>query len=528
MRLISRHILRSLAPPFIWGVVALTGLLLLNALPPLIDRFGGKGIDLRTMVECVLLFIPALTALTLPMAVLVSVLYGYSRLAADLEMVAMYANGISVWRMARPALIGAAGVAVVNFFVFDQLMPKSNVRFANLNFAVQQKLPTLALRQQVLNVLPGRNGYILRADAIDPATGDMHKVTIFDLTDNVEQVRRLILADSGTMAESANGKDLTLMLHSGEIYEFKPFEPGRVQQINFVHNLVVVKDVQNDLKLSMQGRFRSEREMSGCELLDQLDEQRWNARDARQESEFYTRNDLHVLAGLPLPSRPAVQGHPRFPEHCGAYRRFASWFKGILVPRKLAAQVPTPRNPAVPAPQHPVVGPPGQNPVGAQPQNPVVAQPGQQQPFLVQPNAPGMGTLTPQFTVQNYEYIAKTSRDAMLLYQVEYHQKFAVPLSCFCFVLIGMALALKYPGGGIGLVIGGSLVIFLGFYILLQGGKGVAQTGQLNPAVAMYVPLLLFTTIGLVAVNSADREMGTARSGGLLDTLMGLFQGGAD
>ncbi|MFI4982510.1 MAG: LptF/LptG family permease, partial [Nevskiales bacterium] len=285
MRLISRHILRSLAPPFIWGVAALTGLLLLNALPPLIDRFGGKGIELRTMLECVLLFIPALTALTLPMAVLVSVLYGYSRLAADLEMVAMYANGISVWRMARPALIGAAGVAVVNFFVFDQLMPKSNVRFANLNFAVQQKLPTLALRQQVLNVLPGRIGYILRADAIDPATGDMRKVTIFDLTDNVEQVRRLILADSGTMAESKNGKDLILTLHSGEIYEFKPNEPGRVQQINFIHNLVVVKDVQNDLKLSMQGRFRSEREMSGCELLDQLDEQRWNARDARQESE---------------------------------------------------------------------------------------------------------------------------------------------------------------------------------------------------------------------------------------------------
>ena len=31
MRLISRHILRSLAAPFFWGVLALTGLLLLKA-----------------------------------------------------------------------------------------------------------------------------------------------------------------------------------------------------------------------------------------------------------------------------------------------------------------------------------------------------------------------------------------------------------------------------------------------------------------------------------------------------------------
>ena len=77
----------------------------------------------------------------------------------------------------------------------------------------------------------------------------------------------------------------------------------------------------------------------------------------------------------------------------------------------------------------------------------------------------------------------------MRKYQVEYHQKFAVPLSSFCFVLIGMALALKYPGSGIGLVIGGSLVIFLGFYIMLQGGKGIAAAGHVDPAVAMYAPL---------------------------------------
>src|ERR1700709_619894 len=107
MRLISRHILRSMAAPFLWGVAALTGLLLLNALPPLIEAFGGKGIPARTMIEGVVLFVPALLALTLPMAVLVAVMYGYSQLAANLEMVAMYANGISVWRMARPALIAA-------------------------------------------------------------------------------------------------------------------------------------------------------------------------------------------------------------------------------------------------------------------------------------------------------------------------------------------------------------------------------------------------------------------------------------
>ncbi len=530
MRLISRHILRTMVVPFIWGVAALTGMLLLNALPPLIDRFGGRGIDFRTISNGILYITAPLTMLTLPMAVLVSVLYGYSQLAASLEMVAMYANGISVWRMARPALIGAAGVAVVNFYVIDQVSPASNILLVNLLVAVQQKLPTLALRQRVLNVLPGRTGYILRADVINPDDGGMRHVTIFDLTDNVDQARRLILADSGTMAETVDGKNLVLTLHSGEIYEFKPNEPGQLQQINFVDNTIMVRDVQNNLDLAVSGRLRSEREMTSCELLDSLQEHRWAASRARTESEYYTRNDLHALAGLPPLARPAELPHPKFKEYCGMPQRLQAWARGILMPQKLRAQEP-PQTPApppvqqvpvqqVPTPQVPTPALPGA-------QNPVVAQP-PAQGFLVPPPGQTASMLTPYWNVLNDEMKVSSAQSATYLYEVQFHQEFAIPLACFCFVLIGMSLALKYPGGGIGLVIGGSLVIFLGFYILLLGGKGIAITGRLNPAVAMYVPLLLFTLIGIFAVNSANREMGTSRSGGLLDTLMGLFQGGQD
>jgi lipopolysaccharide export system permease protein len=534
MRLISRHILRTMVVPFIWGVVALTGMLLLNALPPLIDRFGGRGIDFRTIANGILYLTPSITMLTLPMAVLVSVLYGYSQLAASLEMVAMYANGISVWRMTRPALIGAAAVAMVNFYVVDQVSPRSNVRLANLLTAVQEKLPTLALRQRVLNVLPGRTGYILRADVINPDDGGMRHVTIFDLTDNADQARRLILADSGTMAETVDGKNLVLSLHSGEIYEFKPNEPGQLQQINFVDNTVMVRDVQNSLDLAVNGRLRSEREMTGCELLDSLQEHRWAASRAREESEYYTRNDLHALAGLPPLARPAELPHPKIKEYCGMVGRLQSWARGIVTPQKLRAQEP-PQNPVPPpvqqgpkpVPQVPTPAPQVPTPALLGPQNPVVAQPLAQN-FLVPPPGQTAGMLTPYWNVLNDELKVTMAQSATYLYEVQFHQEFAIPLACFCFVLIGMSLALKYPGGGIGLVIGGSLVIFLGFYILLLGGKGIAITGRLNPAVAMYVPLLLFTLIGVFAVNSANREMGTSRSGGLLDTLMGLFQGGQD
>src|SRR5690606_25971864 len=45
-------------------------------------------------------------------------------------------------------------------------------------------------------------------------------------------------------------------------------------------------------------------------------------------------------------------------------------------------------------------------------------------------------------------------------YAVEYHKKFAIPFACIVFVLIGAPLAVRFPRGGVGMVIAFSLVIF--------------------------------------------------------------------
>ncbi|MGH7582956.1 MAG: LptF/LptG family permease, partial [Gemmatimonadales bacterium] len=521
MRLISRHILRSLAAPFFWGVVALTGLMLLNALPPLIDQFGGKSLPASIMIRAVLLFLPALLALTIPMAVLVSTLYGYSQLAGSLETVAMYANGISVWRMARPALIGAAVIAAINFVVFDQVTPWSNTRFADLRGAVINKSPTLALQQQVLNVLPAPSGYVLRADRIDPATGAMDSITIFDLSGSDYDTRRMIIADSGSMAESPNGNDLILLLHHGVTYEFKHGQSGELQQTQFVHTRVVIRDVQNQLRLSANPQGRDEHQKTGCDLLRGIDEQRWEADRNRAAAEYLARRDLRRLAGLPPIAAPNERT-PAFPEHCATWRRVSDWIRQLILPKAAHAQLP-------PAAQQPVQKPAAQQPVAPPPRpalpGAVVGQP-PPRGFLTPPQPASQATFfndTWQGALFN-EQLADGSQEAVRRYQVEYHQRFAIPLSSFCFVLIGIALALKYPASGIGLVIGGSLVIFLGFYIMLQGGKGIAVAGHLPPALALHLPLAVFSVVGLVALNAANREMGTARGEGFFAAIASAFR----
>lgn len=556
MRLLSRHILRTLAAPFVWSLLALTGLLLLNQLAPLIDRFGGKGLDLQVMGEAMVLAIPALLVLTLPMAVLTATLYAYSQLAGDLEMVAMYANGISVWRMVRPALVGAAFVSVVNFVMFDQLVPLSNARYSQLRRSVAQKTPTLAFKPQILNAIPPIDTrYYLRAVDIDPASGRMRDVLIYDLT--ASNARRVIRADSGVMTQSPDQLDLLLTLFNGEIRDYKGDEPGRVEQTAFGRDRIRIRDVANQLDRG-QGISREERSMSSCQLLDEVERARWQLAEGNRTRAEYTRDDLRHLSGLPAVQRAGIRLPPDPVENCGRYRDIEKWINRLLLPAEAQAQDPVkpsqdtarPR-PAVPPQQRESLGLRKQRPaeldsfVLAQRRTDSIAQaqadslmvagssqvivppPFDSARFLVQPPAPAQlpsnGLVSTAIDVGGARSQAEFALAIVRTHSVEYHKKFALPLASFCFVLVGMALALKYPRSGIGLVIGGSLVIFMVFYVLLIGGEGLADKGLVHPIVAMHGPVALLTVIGLMAVSAANREMGTARSGGIIDALRNIF-----
>jgi lipopolysaccharide export LptBFGC system permease protein LptF len=570
MRLISRHILRSLAAPFFWGVLALTGLLLMNSLAQLIDNFGGRGLGWDVMAEAIILALPALLTLTLPMSVLVATLYAYSSLAADLEMVAMYANGLSVWRMVRPAFVAAIFVAIVNFLLFDQLVPLSNTRFRTLRGDVFRKSPTLTLRPQQLNEL-STSGYVLRASEISNIDGQLRQVTIWDL-DRFDG-RRVIHADSGRMAQSPDGTDLLMTLYDGEILDFSTVEPTRVERTAFHVNVVTIREVQDDFIRSEGQMERGDRERSGCELLDGITEGAWALEEAHQRREQLTRRDLRHLMSLPPLPPPPVQPRPEFPPHCGKWREVQRMLERVLLPRTAEAATATPHVAPQPDIASPIAAQQPQEPVrrlttqdsasgrrrldsiqrfkdstrrlGVTPDLEVVPEqqapadsidgvplyPVQPQPppFLVNPpgypGAPGdPGMATTMMDVSGARMQAEDALRITREYAVEYHKKFAIPLGSFCFVLMGVALALKFPRSGIGLVIGGSLIIFLAFYVLLIGGENLADKGVVSAEVAMYLPVALFTLAGLAAVASANREMGTARTAGLGEWLRDLFR----
>ena len=74
MKILNRYVLKEHLGPLAFSLTALTSLLLLNYIAKQFGNLVGKGLPWSVIVEFFVLSIPFTVAMTLPMAVLVSVL----------------------------------------------------------------------------------------------------------------------------------------------------------------------------------------------------------------------------------------------------------------------------------------------------------------------------------------------------------------------------------------------------------------------------------------------------------------------
>ncbi len=489
MRLLRGYILRSLTGPFLFSLGACTGLLLVNQLTRRLGDLVGKDLSWQVIAEVLGLSIPFIVALTLPMAVLVAILYGYSQLGQDSEITAMRANGVSVLQMLRPALIAGLALTAINFFFVDQILPRTNARLGNLQSDISQKKPAFQMREQAINAL---NPYFIKAGRVFPGSGRMRDVEIFDFS--LADTRRVIYADSGKMSFDARGTDLILELHRGQVHEYKRESAGQIQITRFTLNTIRVKNVQNLFERDTINFHRGDREMTTCEMMDRVTAARRQAARAAATRTELVRQDLRTMMHLSQSGQSPKLNDTTAVQHCGAWRGIERAVGKWLLPQ--AAEAQRPGRPAPVAPLLPVGDTLARTPA-------VTAEP------------PSVLTgFTEAATTAQEEQSALRTADRFL---VEIHKKYAISVACFTFVLIGVAMALRFPRGGMGLVIGGGSAIFATFYVGLVGGEALADRGFISPVMGMWGPNLIFTAVGIIGLIRVNREFGSTRGGDLTE-----------
>ena len=504
VKLLSRYLLRQLAAPFLFALAALTSLMLLSQIAKKFGSLVGKGLPWTVIGEVFALSVPFIVAMTLPMAVLLAVLYAFSHLAADNELTAMRASGISVYQTLVPVMAWGVFMSAFNFAFVDQVLPRSNARLRNLLIDIGRKKPTFELQEQVINEVPPSQ-YFLRANRIDAATGRLREVTIYDVGGDAS--RRIIYADSGLMAYAEGQTDLSLRLYDGSIHQYRPVDPTGFQLTYFKVNDIRVKNVFDELERNTAEAVRGDREMSTCEMLDVIRDADQERIEAQQSRRDLLVGDLRILLALPpLAERDTRPPPDRRPAYCG-------WMQAVqrlVLPRTVQAQGTTQSAGQSPAPRAKV------RPVPPKPQSTAQGRPPVSRPRSGGLREPSLSnwSLTATAMDQGTDAGRRAAR-----YAVEVHKKWAISMACMSFVIIGIVMALRFPRGGIGLVIGGGLLVFSIHYVGLTAGESLADRGHVAPWTAMWAPNIILTIVGIVGLVRVSRESGSTRGGDFQEVL---------
>ena len=511
MKILHRYVLKEHVGPLTFALTALTSILLLQYIGKHFGELVGKGLPTLVIAEFFGLSVPLTVALTLPMAVLVATLYAFSRLAAENEITALKASGVSLVSVLKPVLWAALGVTIVMIGFNDQILPRSNHRLAVLQRDIAQKKPTFGLREQVINeVSPGK--LYLGAGHLDEASNMMREVTIYDMADPTR--RRTIYADSGNMRMSKALTDLELTLYNGNMQDVPTATPDELQRLYFNVDLVRVRGVGNQFQKTSADSYKSDREMTVCEMQAAQDKARRDFQTARKE---FLGGRAELQKSKAKLSEAVIDARTSPPWDVGLGRLYCNAI-AMFLPKKAHAQGVRSGPRGIPlegASSTPAIAPPvssGQ-----------IARPGAAQfdSSIYKGPTPTASQLA---MLEGTRMKLEDSANLMNSYGVEIHKKFALAVACFVFVLLGAPIALRFPRGGVGLTIGVSLFVFALYYVCLIAGESIAKRGLMPAVVSMWMANVIFALIALWMLAKMGQEGSTAR-GGDMKEMWGALRG---
>jgi lipopolysaccharide export system permease protein len=478
VRIVTRYVLKEHLGPLAFAVSALTSLLLLNFVAKRLGDLVGKGLPWTVITEFLLLSIPFTLAMTLPMAVLVATMHAFSRLAAENEITAFKASGVSMQRLVIPVILASVGLTLGMVLFNDQVLPRANHRLATLQADIARVKPTLALNEQVINEVVPRQLY-LRAARIASGSNQMQDVTIYDLADPAN--RRTIVADSGHLALSPSGEDLILTLYDGSTTAIDPAQRARLQRSFFREDVIAVRGVSARLdRGNDRGMYKSDRELSVCEL-----QMRVADASVQRDSAWarIRRAEGDSIAAQRVPGVPGGVGAL----YCAAFAQVLRWI--------------------TPDPAHAAT-------VVATVAGTMAAQPPRVAPEV--PAAPAGADVTVAASadavlLEGMRFELQVAQHTIDQYRVEIEKKFAIAVACTVFVLLGAPIALRFPRGGVGLTIGVSLGVFALYYIGLLGGEALADRAILSPTLAMWGADIALGLLGIWLTLRLGSEGATSR-----------------
>jgi len=229
VRIFTRYIWKEVLSHALLGGALFTFILYMKYMGQLLEMATRNSASLGSVAKIFLMMLPNVLSLTIPMAVLVGVLLGLSRLAADSEITAMRAVGLGVGFFLRVVSAIAVLCWMVSLTVSLYIAPKATAALLNLESSLTNQQASFQVEPRVF--YEDFKNYVLYVQDIRAGTGVSRWQRIFlaDLSDPVTP--KVTTAADAIVAEGGNNT-LLMRLRNGTEHELVSTASGPEYQVS--------------------------------------------------------------------------------------------------------------------------------------------------------------------------------------------------------------------------------------------------------------------------------------------------------
>ncbi len=230
MRILTRYILGEVVSHALIGAAVFTFVLFTRDLGRILELVIRNSAPLPSVAQVFFFTVPVALTYTIPMGVLVGILIGLSRLAADSEITAMRASGIGVWTFLRIILIFVVGAWLLALGNSVYLAPRSLAALGDLQDKLKSSQASFEIQPRVF--YEGFPKVVLYVQDVKAASGAAIWKGVFLADLSQPSAPRITLAREGILA--SQGPDtLDLHLVDGSTHETDPKNPDQYQISTF-------------------------------------------------------------------------------------------------------------------------------------------------------------------------------------------------------------------------------------------------------------------------------------------------------
>jgi LPS export ABC transporter permease LptF/LPS export ABC transporter permease LptG len=230
VKIFSRYILTEVVQHAAIGVALFTFVIFMRDLGRLLEIVVRDSAPLPSVAELFFLTLPVACTITIPMGLLVGILIGLSRLAADSEVTAMRASGLGAWMFVRIIAVFAVAAWLIALANSIWLAPMSSAALARLELKLRSSQASFEIQPRVF--YEDFKNMVLYVEDVRATSNASVWRGVFLADVSNPSAPSITMARSGLMM-SDNPDSIHMHLNQGSQQEIQPQNPGQYEISTF-------------------------------------------------------------------------------------------------------------------------------------------------------------------------------------------------------------------------------------------------------------------------------------------------------